>query len=93
MVRARPRQLSRDAPGRTQRFEPEPGKSGSPLRMWIGARCTYAWFGPENQQRPERAMNALLVTCMSIGAPLAALGLHELQVRLERWDYDRHAED
>lgn len=38
-------------------------------------------------------MNALLLTCLSIGAPLAALGLHELQVWLERWDHDRHAED
>jgi hypothetical protein len=37
-------------------------------------------------------MNALLVTC-SLAAPLAALAVHELQVRLERWDYERHAED
>ena len=41
----------------------------------------------------KRAMNALVVTCLSLAAPLAALGLHELQVRLERWDYERHAED
>jgi hypothetical protein len=38
-------------------------------------------------------MNALLLSCMSIAAPLAAMGLHELQLRLERWDYERHAED
>jgi hypothetical protein len=38
-------------------------------------------------------MNALLMICLSVAAPLAALGLHELQVRLERWDHDRHAED
>lgn len=38
-------------------------------------------------------MNALLLLCMSIGTPLAALGLYELQARLERWDYERHAED
>ena len=38
-------------------------------------------------------MNALFVTCLSLTATLAALGVHELQVRLERWDYERHAED
>lgn len=38
-------------------------------------------------------MTALLVTCLSVTATFAALGVHELQARLERWDYDRHAED
>ena len=38
-------------------------------------------------------MNALLVVCMSVSAPLAAVGLYNLQVHLERWDHDRHAED
>ena len=38
-------------------------------------------------------MNALLMICLSIGTPLAALALHDLQARLEQWDYDRHAED
>jgi hypothetical protein len=38
-------------------------------------------------------MNALLVLCMSAGAPLAAMGLYNLQAHLERWDHDRHAED
>jgi hypothetical protein len=38
-------------------------------------------------------MSALLVICVSLAAPLAALGVHELQVRLERWDYERHVED
>lgn len=38
-------------------------------------------------------MNALLVICLSIGTPLAAFGLYDLQRRLERWDYSRHAED
>jgi hypothetical protein len=38
-------------------------------------------------------MNALLLIFMSFGTPLAALGLYDLQTRLERWDYDRHAED
>lgn len=38
-------------------------------------------------------MNAFLMICMSVATPLAGLGLYELQARLERWDYDRHAED
>ncbi|MDT5017247.1 MAG: hypothetical protein QOD39_3407 [Mycobacterium sp.] len=38
-------------------------------------------------------MNALLMVCFSIGATLAALGVYDLQVRLERWDHNRHAED
>ncbi len=38
-------------------------------------------------------MSPLVWLCMSIGAPLAALGLYDLQVRLERWDHDRHADD
>ena len=38
-------------------------------------------------------MSALLVVCISITALLSAIGLYSLQVRLERWDYDRHAED
>lgn len=38
-------------------------------------------------------MTALLVSCLSLLAMLAALGVHDLQARLERWDYERHAED
>jgi hypothetical protein len=38
-------------------------------------------------------MNALLMICMSVGVPLAALGLFDLQTQLEQWDYNRHAED
>lgn len=38
-------------------------------------------------------MTALLTICLTISAPLAALGLYDLQKRLERWDYSRHAED
>jgi hypothetical protein len=38
-------------------------------------------------------MNTLLLLATSIGAPLAALGLYDLQVRLEQWDYERHADD
>ena len=38
-------------------------------------------------------MNAVLMICLSATAPLAAMGLYELQARLEQWDYNRHAED
>lgn len=61
--------------------------------MRLHAFATYASFRQEDQERLERAMNALVMICMSIGAPLAALGLYDLQTRLERWDYNRHAED
>jgi len=43
--------------------------------------------------REESRMNALLLVCISVGAPVFALTLHDLQTRLERWDYSRHAED
>ncbi|EID09010.1 hypothetical protein MXEN_21247 [Mycobacterium xenopi RIVM700367] len=41
----------------------------------------------------EVEMSPLLLACLSIGGPVAGLGLVELQARLERWDQERHAED
>ena len=38
-------------------------------------------------------MNPLLTVYFSAGALLAGLGLLKLQARLERWAYERHAED
>jgi hypothetical protein len=38
-------------------------------------------------------MSMLLLTCLSVGVALVTLGLYDLQRRLERWDYNRHAED
>jgi hypothetical protein len=38
-------------------------------------------------------MNSFIMICISISAPLAALGIYDLQARLEKWDYNRHAED
>ena len=61
--------------------------------MRLYAFATYASFRQEDQERLERTMNALLMICMSVGTPLAALGMYDLQARLERWDYNRHAED
>ena len=38
-------------------------------------------------------MTGLLLICLSAATPLAGIGLLDLQARLERWDYERHAED
>ncbi len=38
-------------------------------------------------------MTQLLLVCIAAAAPVAGLGLVNLQARLERWDYERHAED
>jgi hypothetical protein len=38
-------------------------------------------------------MTGLLLICLLAAAPLAGIGLLDLQARLERWDYERHAED
>ena len=38
-------------------------------------------------------MNPLLTVYFSAGASFAGLGLLKLQARLERWSYERHAED
>jgi hypothetical protein len=38
-------------------------------------------------------MSALMLVFISAITPVAGLGLVHLQARLERWDYERHAED
>lgn len=38
-------------------------------------------------------MSPLLLACIAVVAPVAGVGLMQLQARLERWDYERHAED
>jgi hypothetical protein len=38
-------------------------------------------------------MSPLLVVCLSVGMPLAGLGLYDLQAWLERTEQARHAED
>jgi hypothetical protein len=38
-------------------------------------------------------MSPLLLACIAVTAPVAGIGLLHLQDRLERWDYERHAED
>jgi hypothetical protein len=36
---------------------------------------------------------SLMTICLIAGAPLVALAVYDAQVRLERWDHNRHAED
>jgi len=38
-------------------------------------------------------MNALLVAGLMAAVALVALAVYELQVRLEQWDYRKHAGD
>lgn len=38
-------------------------------------------------------MSPLLVFLLAVGAPFAALGFHNLQLSLERWDHKRHEQD
>ncbi len=38
-------------------------------------------------------MGTILVAVLSVGVPLAALGLYDLQESLERWEQERHAQD
>lgn len=38
-------------------------------------------------------MRPMPLAFLTAAAPLAGLGLLQLQARLERWDYERHAED
>ena len=38
-------------------------------------------------------MTPLVVACLSVAAPVAGVGLLELQARLEQWDQERHAKD
>ncbi|ABL03280.1 hypothetical protein DSM43518_02850 [Mycobacterium marinum] len=38
-------------------------------------------------------MSPMLLVFATVVTPLAGLGLMQLQARLERWDYERHAED
>jgi hypothetical protein len=38
-------------------------------------------------------MSLLLVVLLSVGAPFVALGLHDLQMSLERREQMRHAND
>jgi hypothetical protein len=38
-------------------------------------------------------MSALLVVGVAAGVAFTAMSIHDLQHRLEQWDYRRHADD
>ena len=38
-------------------------------------------------------MGSVFVACLAVGTPLFALGMSSLQTSLERWDYQKHAQD
>jgi len=38
-------------------------------------------------------MTPLLLVCLAAATPVLAMGLMYAQARLERWAYERHAED
>jgi len=38
-------------------------------------------------------MTAALWLALVIGAPTVGIGIYDLQTKLERWAYQRHAED
>jgi hypothetical protein len=40
-----------------------------------------------------KQMTTLLLICIAAAAPVVGIGLMNMQDRLERWDYERHAED
>jgi hypothetical protein len=41
----------------------------------------------------EHGMFTLIAVVFGALVLAAAIALHDLQLRLERWDYERHAED
>ena len=61
---------------------------GAGLNFWSEYRVVAA----EGLRRVFE-MSPLLMVYFSVGTPFAGFGLLRLQARLERWDYDRHAED
>lgn len=38
-------------------------------------------------------MTPLLLICIAAATPVVGVALLHLQARLERWDYERHADD
>lgn len=38
-------------------------------------------------------MSVIVAACVAVLIMLISGGAHELQLRLERWDYERHCED
>jgi hypothetical protein len=61
---------------------------GAAVNFWSKYRVVAAVV-----KRKVCEMSPLLMVYFSVGTPFAGFGLVKLQARLERWDYDRHAED
>jgi hypothetical protein len=61
---------------------------GATVNFWSKYRVVAAVV-----KRKVCEMSPLLMVYFSVGTPFAGFGLVKLQKRLERWDYDRHAED
>ncbi len=38
-------------------------------------------------------MDLWTMLVLTVGSPIAGVGLVQLQARLERWEYERHAEE
>ena len=56
-------------------------------------RCKPANQVVRDVDTKEHGMSTLIAVVFGGLALAAGIALHELQVRLERWDYERHAED
>jgi hypothetical protein len=46
-----------------------------------------------NEVAEENAVNAVTVALLVVGALTFVVGIADLQAKLERWDYQRHAQD
>jgi hypothetical protein len=62
-------------------------------RLGAGRPSQRIRAGQADGSPEEVEMTSLTVACFFIGAPVAGLGLLELQARLEQWDQRRHADD
>jgi hypothetical protein len=49
--------------------------------------------GVKRNIREGFEMSPLLMVCLWVATPVVGFGLVELQAWLERWDYERHAQD
>jgi hypothetical protein len=65
----------------------------SPAGPSITGLSSAAHFIVGSRSRQGGVMNALTALCLLIGTPIFGLAVSELQIRLERWDHQRHAED
>ena len=60
--------------------QPTLAAGDSDVRRWV-------------RRRTGLVMNAVLWVALVIGSPAVGIGIYDLQTKLERWVYQRHAED